>query len=51
MAEIKADKTHLERWIKIKWRCFVALLIMRVTWLHLDNPSEIQRPRLNRNDS
>ena len=51
MAEIKTDKTHLERRIKIKRRSFDALLITRAMWLHIDGPSEIQRPRLNHNDS
>ena len=51
MAEIKIDETYLERRIKIKWRQFDELLITQATWLHLDGPSEIQRPRLNRNDS
>ena len=32
MAEIKTDKMHLERQIKIKWRAFDALLIMRAKW-------------------
>ena len=41
---------HLERLIEIKRQRFNALLITHVTWHHLDGPSEIQRPRLNRND-
>ena len=51
MAKIRADETHLECRIKIKRGWFDALLIMCAIWLHLDSPSEIQRPRLNRNDS
>ena len=51
MAKIKTYETHLECRIKIKRRRFHALLITRVTWLHLDGPSEIQRPLLNCNDS
>ena len=50
MAEIKTNETHLERRTKIKRRRFDALLITHVAWLHLDGPSKIQRPRLNRND-
>ena len=41
--EIKTDEAHLERRIKIKPRPFDALLIMRMTWLHLDDPFEIQQ--------
>ena len=44
MAEIKTDETHLEHRIKIKRQRFHALLIMRATWLHLDDSSKIQRP-------
>ena len=51
MAETKTDEMHLERRIKIKLRLFDELLITRATWLHLDGPSEIQRPQLSRNDS
>ena len=51
MAEIKTDKMYVECRIKIKWQRFDALLKTRATWLHLDCPSEIQRPRLNHNDS
>ena len=41
MAEIKTGETYLERPIEIKRRRFNALLITRVTWHHLDGPSEI----------
>ena len=51
MAEIKTDETHLEHPIEIKWWRFNALLITRAMWYHLGGPSEILRPRLNRNDS
>ena len=50
MAETKTDEMHLKSRIKMKRRSFNALLIMRTTWLHLDGPSEIQQPQLNRND-
>ena len=50
MAEIKTDKTHLERRIKIKQRAFDALLIMRAMWQNLNNPSKIQWTLLHRND-
>ena len=50
MVEIKSNETHLERRIKIKRRPVDALFMTRETW-HLDSPSEIQQPRLNRNDS
>ena len=42
MTEIITDETHLERQIKIKRQAFDALLIMCVTWLHLDILSKIQ---------
>ena len=51
MAEIKTNETHLDCRIKIKRRQFDALLLTCATWLHLNGPSEIQQPRLNRNDS
>ena len=51
MAEIKTNKKHLERWIKIKRQPFDVLLTTRAVWLHLNSPSEIQWPRLNHNDS
>ena len=38
---------HLERWIKINRQSLDALLIRRVTWLHLDDPSKIQRQRFS----
>ena len=44
MADIKTNETHLEHGIKIKWLSFDGLLIMRMTWLHLEGPSEIKRP-------
>ena len=51
MAHIKTDEIHLEHLIEIKrWR-FNALLVTPEAWLYLDGPSEIQWPRLNRNDS
>ena len=49
--EIQTDETHLKRQIKMKRRPFDALLIMPATWLYINSPSEIQRPRLNRNNS
>ena len=51
MTEIKIDEMYLERSIEIKRRRFNALLITRATWIHLDRPSEIQWPRVNRNNS
>ena len=42
---------HIERPIEIKRHRFNALLITRATWRHIDGPSEIQRPRLNRDNS
>ena len=51
MAETKTDKNPCERPIKIQKWTFDALLITRTTWKNLDSPSEIQRPRLNCNDS
>ena len=51
MAEIKTDKTHLERLNKIKLWVFDALLITHTTWQNLDGSSVSQQPRFNRNDS
>ena len=51
MAEIKTNKMHLERPIKIKRRAFDALNRTHTTWKNLDSSSAIQGPRLNRNDS
>ena len=49
--EIKTEEMHLEHQIKIKRRRLDMLLLTRATWLHLDGTSEIQRSRLNRNNS
>ena len=50
MANIKIKEMHLERSIEIKQKWFHALLIARATWHHLDGPSKMQQPWLNRND-
>ena len=42
MAEIKTNKTHMKRRIKIKRRAFDALLITHAMWRNLDGPSKIQ---------
>ena len=51
MLRLKPTKNACKRLIKIHRRAFEALFIMLAAWHHLGNPSLIQRPRLNRNDS
>ena len=51
MAEIKTDRNACERSIKIQRRAFDVLFITSATWHHLNSPSTIQQPQLNRNDS
>ena len=51
MPEIKTDGNVSERSTKIERHAFDALPITRATWRNVGNPSEIQWPRLNRNNS
>ena len=43
---LKSTKTHMKRWVKIKRQAFQVLLLKRVTWQNLGDPSLIQSHNL-----